>query len=333
MKRLKSWSGIVLLAVLATTIAAVLAGTYTVSQQVPEFYSQALSVKKEVQTKASREMGSRVSMLYNEVRRAGRWDALFTAEQINGWLAVDLEQNHKEVLAENVHEPRVQISSDSITLAARIDGDTLSTVFTLTVEPYLYRPNVVAFRVRKARAGLLPIPMNDVLREVSTAMENLGLPLSWIQVEGDPVALVTIIPQPDQEENVRWLDQLEIHDGEIYVAGRTLPSDGIIGAPDSEAARPLARLAMLPSGQNEGPPPADEPRMPAPAPLDAPDDEPLPSSDSKEDAAPRTLPDLNADARPIEPQPDEALEKIEPPAAEFPVAVQPAGHDSADAAR
>ena len=243
--RLKSWGAVALLAALCIAVAVVLAGTYTASQQVPEFYSQALALETSKAQKASQELGSRVSMLYNEVRRTGRWDALFTAEQINGWLAVDLVENHADLLAPNVQDPRVQIDEGEITLAARIEGETFSTVFTLTFEPYLYAPNVVAFRIIKARAGLLPIPMTDVLREVTYAVETVGLPLSWTQVDGDPVALVTLIPHRTKDESVRWLDQLEVHTGEIYVAGRTTPANGSVAAPAHTLPESLADVALF----------------------------------------------------------------------------------------
>lgn len=240
--RMKSWGAVALLAALCIAVAVVLAGTYTASQQVPEFYSQALALETSKAQKASQELGSRVSMLYNEVRRTGRWDALFTAEQINGWLAVDLVENHADLLAPNVHDPRVQIDEGEITLAARIEGEAFSTVFTLTFEPYLYAPNVIAFRIIKARAGLLPIPMTDVLREVSYAVETVGLPLSWTQVDGDPVALVTLIPHGAEGKSVRSLDQLEVHPGEIYLAGRTTPAKGAVAASLADVALFSAKL-------------------------------------------------------------------------------------------
>ena len=248
--RWKSWGAVALLAALCAAVVIVLAGTYTASQQAPEFYTEALALDTADQAEAAEEMGSRVTMLYNQVRRAGSWNALFTAEQINAWLAVDLEQNHPELLPANVKEPRVQIHDGSVTVAARISGETFSTIFTLTLEPSLYEPNVVAFRIQRARAGLLPIPLNDVLREVTNAVENLGLPLSWIQVDGDPVALVTLTPQRDREENVRWLDQLEVQQGEIYVAGRTTPSGDVAERSSDAMPHSLEELALLPATED-----------------------------------------------------------------------------------
>jgi hypothetical protein len=297
---MKSWGAVGLLGGICAAVAVVLACTYTASQQVPDFYSEALAIDASAQEKASEEMGSRVTMLFNEVRRAGRWDVLFTAEQINGWLAVDLARKHPELITDNVHDPRVRIDDETVTLAARIDSGGFSTVFTLTFEPYLYEPNVIAFRIKKARAGLLPIPMNDVLREVNAAVKNLGVPLSWTQVEGDPVALLALVPGRDGDNGARSLDQLEVRENEIYVAGRTTPAGQMSAAPRGDLSQSLVNLAMLPEASEREKKRAASPKLSVPA-------ESVPAAKPTGKAAE-----------------EETLLDVKPPPAEFPMPEQSA---------
>jgi hypothetical protein len=199
-------------------------GTYRAYRYVPDFYEQALTKKPESQREASQELSSRVTMLYSDTQQTGDWKALFTQEQINGWLAVDLVEKHGELLPPTIHDPRVEITPETLTLALRIEDESINAVFSLTVEIYLAESNVVAFRLRKARAGALPVPMGEVLTHLKTAAEHLNLPLRWTQVEDDPVALLTIEPQKDADDNVLYLDALELHDQEIFFSGRTIPA-------------------------------------------------------------------------------------------------------------
>lgn len=219
--KLFAWCGGGVLA----AIALLLGGLYYASQQVPNFYREALALDTQVQQQASREMGTRVTTLYNDVNRPGGWHALFTDEQINGWLAVDFMKNHAHMIPDTIHDPRIAVAPDSITLGVAYSEENLQTVFSLDLEPYLNGPNEIAFRIRKVRAGALPLPMNKVRRTITEIAEQVGLPLRWMHADGAPVAVVTIAPQRDEEDNALWLEKLELHAGEIYVAGRTLPPD------------------------------------------------------------------------------------------------------------
>ena len=216
-------------------------GTYQAYRHVPDFYSSALTLKPEEQREASQELSSRVTMLYSDTQREGDWKALFTEDQINGWLAVDLVEKHGELLPESIQDPRIEITEEAVTLALRIQDESIDAVFSLTVELYLAEPNVVAFRLRQARAGALPVPMSEVLTHLTAAAEHIDLPLRWTQVEDDPVALLLIVPQRDKNDNELQLDILELHDKEIFFSGRNLP---VTGKPklDNGAALP-SRLA------------------------------------------------------------------------------------------
>lgn len=211
-------------------------GTYQAYRHVPDFYATALTIKPEEQREASQELSSRVTMLYSDTQQQGDWKALFTQEQINGWLAVDLVEKHGKVLPPTIHDPRVEITDEAATLALRIQDESIDAVFSLSMEIYLAESNVVAFRLRKARAGALPVPMSEVLLHLTAAAEHLNLPLRWTQVEDDPVALLTIEPQKDSDDNVLHLDVLELRDQEIFFSGRTVPAGESV--PNNRSALP-----------------------------------------------------------------------------------------------
>jgi len=196
-------------------------GAWWATQYVPEAYAHALELDGEELVKAGREMEHRVTSLYSDARLRSEWQALFTDEQINGWLAVDLKEKHGRVLPRGVEDPRVVITKDKVMVAFRADQGGVKTVFSIDVESYLAQPNVIAFRLRRARAGALPLPMAWVLDEVTQAADRLNVSLTWTQIEDDPVALVTIRPPEDERGRMVWLESLEVQDGAIYLAGHT----------------------------------------------------------------------------------------------------------------
>jgi len=194
---------------------------YKASQQVPEFYREALQVEPVKQHEASDQMLQRATTLASEVKQEGKWKALFTAEQINGWLAVDLVENHPGALPRGISNPRVAIEPDRVMLACRARRGELDSVVSLTVEPYLAEPNVMALRIRKARAGLLPLPLDRVLSYISRAANRLDLRLQWRQADGDPVALVSLRQPRDRHDRFVRIEALQLGESEVYLAGST----------------------------------------------------------------------------------------------------------------
>jgi hypothetical protein len=194
---------------------------YRATQHVPEFYRQAIAVDPAVQEKASDQMLRQATALASDVKKPGHWEAVFTAEQINGWLAVDLVRNHPDALPSSLRDPRVAIEPGEITLACRFQQGNASSVLTLAVEPYLAEPNVLALRFRGARAGLVPMPLSQVVDRVTDAARHTDLRLQWRQNGGDPVALISL-PQPrDPSGKVVRVEVLEVRQGAVYVSGTT----------------------------------------------------------------------------------------------------------------
>lgn len=206
--------------VLLVLIAAMFV-LYGASQQVPEFYRQALETDPARRREASDAMLQRATALANDVKKEGRWQGLFTAEQINGWLAVDLVENHPDLLPGDISDPRVAIEPEGLTVAFRFQRGKINTVLSLSADAYLTEPNVAALRIRKARAGMLPLPLEKVLEYISKAAKRLELKLEWRQADGDPVALISIPPPRDEEDRLVQIETLRLGKGEVYVSGST----------------------------------------------------------------------------------------------------------------
>jgi len=203
---------------LATTAVLLLLGLYLAAWHEPAFYREAMHIEPVVLEKGSDRMLQQTTALASAVKKRGHWEALFTAEQINGWLAVDLVRNHPHTLPPELHDPRVAIDAKRVTLACCFDHDGLHSVLSLTIEPYVPEPNLLALRIVNARAGLLPVPLGQVLDRISEAARDTGLHLEWRRAAGDPVAMLSLPPADDRPVRV---ETLRLGEGEVYVEGTT----------------------------------------------------------------------------------------------------------------
>lgn len=211
----------VLIGILVLTVIGLVV-FYRAARHVPKFYQEALAIEPAVQEKASEQMVKAATKLQNNLYHDGGWRAVFTAEQINGWLAVDLQRNFAASLPREFHDPRVSITPEGITLACRAESKGFSSVVSLEVTAYLESPNVIALRVRKARAGAIPWPLDQVLKAISEAARRSELRLEWRQAEGDPVALITLPPIPGKHGREVRIQTLKLEKDSIHVDGTTL---------------------------------------------------------------------------------------------------------------
>lgn len=204
--------------VVCGALLTVLGGAYYAARQVQPFYQQALQIDPEVLQRGSRELESRATALYSDAQRRGQWQALFTTEQINGWLAAEEQQ---KALPANIRDPRVAISPDLLTLGFRTKSGGVETVVSVDAAVFLTEEGAVGIHFRSVRAGALPLPMLPLAEEIAAACTELGLPVRWTQQNAQPVAVVEIHSDPSTDKRQFFIDSIELRHGELYVAGHT----------------------------------------------------------------------------------------------------------------
>ena len=194
-------------------------------RQTPDFYQAAVAVPMAQQEVAGQQFERNVLALHNDIQQNGEWKRVFSAAQINGWLAVDLPDKFPQSLPPSIHDPRVELAPRRLQVAFRYQGERLSTVVSLSLEVQLAdEPNTLAVRILQAQAGWVPIPLKDFLDQLSAAARRADLMLRWAQRSGDPVALITIPRGEDESATDRFLlKSIEIRRGELVLSGRTGP--------------------------------------------------------------------------------------------------------------
>jgi hypothetical protein len=213
------------LAALAALGGAVAGGVCLALRHVPSFYHRALATDPAHQAAASDQMLREAAELSSLARRQSEWEARFSQEEINGWLAVDLIRNHAQSLPERFEAPRTSIASGEATIACRYRHEGWATVLSVSFDCSMSEPNVLALRLKRARAGALPLPLAGVLEAVSHVVRRLEMPLEWRQADGDPVALVHLPPIRAGKDRWIEIDDLEIAEGEVVLRGRSRPTE------------------------------------------------------------------------------------------------------------
>ena len=217
-------------------LVVVLGGAYYAARQVQPFYEQALRIEPEDLQRGRRELESRATALYSDARQHGHWHALFTDEQINGWLATQLAESQDDELATNLRDPRVAISPEALTLGFRTTSRGVDTVISVDAAVFLTDEGAVAIRLASVRAGALPLPVLPLADEIAAACKELSLPVRWTQQDGLPVAVVEIQSDPSTEKRRFYIDSIELGEGELYVAGHTE-----VGSSPAGSSPPIAR--------------------------------------------------------------------------------------------
>jgi hypothetical protein len=207
-------------------LGAGLFALYQGMQYIPEAYARALEVDRVTGQRASDAMLQQVTALRNNVRKAGDWHVLFTAEQINGWLAVDLVENHPDELPDDIRDPRVAIEPEQMLLFCTYRWHGHETVVTLAVQPFLHDRNVLGLRIRKGRAGRVPFPLQKIIEQIPAAVAQSGFHVQWQQADGDPVVLITVPPPRGKDDKQIEITAIRLGEGEIYFEGLTKRSAG-----------------------------------------------------------------------------------------------------------
>ena len=215
----------IVLAALAAVVAAALGGAYAALQRVRPFYEQALAIEPQTLETGSRELESRATALYNDARRSGQWQAAFTAEQINGWLATQLDDVYADALSDGISDPRVAIDDGKVTLGFRARRGGVNTVISADAAVSLTESGAVAIRLLAVRAGALPLPAMQVAADLSKACQEMSLPIRWTQEAGQPVALIDFRRDLSSDDRRIVVDTAELRDGTLFVAGRTETSE------------------------------------------------------------------------------------------------------------
>lgn len=195
----------------------------------PRFYQAMVQIPHAQQHDKAKRFVAQSLQLRNDICNEPTWEAVFTDQEVNAWLAEDLVTEFADQLPPEVHEPRIVFELDRVTLAFELDQGPVRSVIWVVARPRVPEPNKLELTLEKIRAGVLPVPAEKVIGEIIDHVRDHGLEVHWKRVNSLPVVTVHYTPHSERDD-VR-LEQVQIREGEIRLAGRSNRSRGVIVVP------------------------------------------------------------------------------------------------------
>jgi hypothetical protein len=209
--------------------------------QVPEFYGTALDEQPEPagRQEAARAFEQRTLQLVEGIQHADEWSEEFTQTQINSWLAEELHPKFGQLVPAGVSDPQVLLAGETIEIGFRYRRDHWNSVVSVRVRPWVPQPNRLAFEIESIRAGLVPIPLEHILHELSDHFETDGWRVEWNQTNGNDVMILHLDRTDfDRADRLNWtskdrpvLEGVQVVDKAIRVTGRRLTPSRESNAP------------------------------------------------------------------------------------------------------
>jgi hypothetical protein len=201
--------------------------------QVPDFYQQAMarSPDRVVRKQAARQFEQRTLHLVEEIRHADAWSEEFEQQAVNSWLAEELHVRFAKVVPKGVSDPRVQFVDDALLVGFHLEQKNFNGVVSLRLRPWVPEPNQLAIEVESCRAGLVPIPLDNVLQPIARQLSRAGFRAEWRQADGNDV-LVLHLDRGRRRQPV--LEGIDVTQGIVRVTGRRAAAEPEIQAAEAE---------------------------------------------------------------------------------------------------
>ena len=136
-------------------------------RQVSGFYDEVLREEPNpaVCREEAKKFVQRTLQLIEKVQQFESWSEEFTQQQVNSWLAEELHHKYAELVPEGASDSRVRFSPGAIQIGFRFQRDGWNRVVSLKVKLWVPEPNHLAIEFKSVKAGLVPIPLENILQE------------------------------------------------------------------------------------------------------------------------------------------------------------------------
>jgi hypothetical protein len=200
-------------------VVSIPAGVWLSLTYEPSFYRAMVLQSREEREGKARKFVAQSLQLRNDICNEPNWEAVFTDQEVNAWLAEDLVTHFADQLPPEVNEPRVLFELDRVILAFQLRQGAVESVITVVARPRVPEGNTIELTLEKIRAGILPVPADQVLDRIIEYARCHGIDVERTRRDGYPVVVMRYTPNI-QREDVR-LEELQIRAGQIRLAGRS----------------------------------------------------------------------------------------------------------------
>ena len=196
---------------------------YQSTQQLPDFYEATLNSDPVQLAESGAVFEQRVLDLRSSAQEAGEWQAVFTEQQINGWIAVDMPRKFPHWQPREVSDPRVSISRNELKLVFKVESPRLSGVVVAQADVFCTADNQIAVQFNSVKSGIVPIPMKRFADKITKGLEKSDIQVEWTEQDGDPVLLIKLPSDvTDQGDgNSVILKSVTLESGQVVLSGET----------------------------------------------------------------------------------------------------------------
>jgi hypothetical protein len=225
----------------------------------PKFYRTMVAVPHARSQEQAKRFVAQSLQLRNDIVNEPRWEAIFTDQEVNAWLAEDLVTHFADQLPPEVHEPRIVFEADRVTLAFQLDQGPIRSVISLVARVGVPEQNVLELTLEKIRAGAVPFPPDSIVERITKKALKHGLDIQWRHEGETPIALIRY--SPDMTRNDVVLEQIHIRNGQIRLAGRSNRIKGEVASPVLPRRKVLQSTFPRRNTQATGTPPPPSPTV------------------------------------------------------------------------
>jgi hypothetical protein len=247
--------------VLGVTLSVLLAtplGLWISLTLKPRFYRNRVALPPEKRLAEAKRFVRGSLQLRNDIYSEPRWQAVFSDQEVNAWLAEDLVQHFADQIPAGVHDPMIAFESDRVTLAFEMDEGPIRSVISIVVRVDVPEGNLVALTIEKIHAGVVPLPATKFIPKITEEAEKRGLEVAWRTEDSLPVALIRYRPELRRRSIV--LEDVQILDGQIRLAGRSSSQKGTVATTVKLPKRKVLQSTFpVRRIQDSPPPPPAEP--------------------------------------------------------------------------
>jgi hypothetical protein len=217
------------LAVCLVVLAAIPGGIWLSLTYQPAYYRDMfLLPRKERENRAKRFITQSIQ-LRNDICNEPTWEAVFTDQEVNAWLADDLVTHFVDHLPPEIHDPRLIFELDRITLAFLLRQGGVESVITVVARPRVPAGNTVELTLERIRAGIIPVPADPVIDRIIEYAQIQGVDVEWERKDGYPVVVLRYTPHLERDDVL--LEDMQIRAGQIRLAGRSDRTRGAFHRP------------------------------------------------------------------------------------------------------
>jgi hypothetical protein len=223
--------------VLLGAAVAIPSGIWLSLTYQPSYYRDIFKLPQAQREVRAKHFVAQSLQLRNDICNEPTWEAVFSDQEVNAWLAQDLVTHFADQLPPEVHDPRVLFETDRVIFAFQLDKGSLQSVITVVARPRVPEENTVELTLEKIRAGILPVPADNILDRIIEHARYRGVNVQLKRRDGYPVVVMRYTPNLEREDVL--LEELEIRSGQIRLAGRSDRTKGAFQTPRLPSRRVL----------------------------------------------------------------------------------------------